>query len=274
MADIFFCPPNRTSILNPDSGILKKRSDTTVTCPDVSVLMPVYNMRERCPFGLLERAVESTLLRQPGVSVEICLVDDGSADRTPEIVEELQSIYPFLSSFRHEQNRGIAAALNTAASMAAGRYFIVQSVRSWYEPGVFGEFVDALDQCPDVGFVYGSTQYHGARRTRYLPPPFRRIDFFRHFASLFGYMYRREAWQAGCRYQPYIEREGRNIDISDYDFVMQLIVDLGWEGLALRDTLALHYFYQGEGQMTALVHRYQSQIDAIFRQRWSKGVAG
>ncbi|MCI0351248.1 MAG: hypothetical protein L0Z53_17630, partial [Acidobacteriales bacterium] len=68
-------------------------------------------------------------------------------------------------------------------------------------------------------------------------------------------------------------QEGRKIDISDYDFVMQLIVKMGWKGLALRDTLALHYLYSGQGQMSNLVHKYQDEIDKVFRIRWGSGAA-
>jgi len=239
--------------------------------PDVSVLMPVYNAVVNYPDDLFERVVASTMLRQSGVVVELCMVDDGSTDRTPDVIERLAAIYPRLVRARHHHNKGIAEALNTAASMATGNYFTIQSVRSWYAPGAFKTFVTALDRHTDVGFVYGATQYHGARSTLYLPPPFRREDFFRHFASLFGYMYRRGAWDQGCRYEPYIERDGYHIDISDYDFVMQIIARLGWKGLALRDTLALHYLYSGKGQMTARVHEHQREIDALFRKRWGTG---
>lgn len=239
--------------------------------PDVSVLMPVYNAVQNYPEGLFEHVVECTMLRQPGVTVELCIVDDGSIDRTPDVIAKFGAIYSRVAHIRCEENAGIAAALNTAASMATGDTFIVQSARSWYEPGVFCDFVNALDAHQEVGFVYGATRYHGARSTLYTPPPFRREDFYRRFASLFGYMYRRGAWDRGCRYRPCIERDGRHIDVSDYDFVMQLIADLGWKGLALRDQLALHYVYSGEGQMTALVHQHQSDIDAIFHERWGVG---
>lgn len=242
--------------------------------PDVSVLMPVYNGLTNYPAGTLEKAIRTTR-EQEGVAVEFCIVNDASMDGSQAWLRECEYFKsPTQIAYigKSTTNRGIADSLDRASCYASGRYIIVQSVRSWYEPGALKAMVDALDGNPEVGFVYGKTQYHGAQEHIYTPPPFIRSRFFTHFDSLFGYMYRREALDAGCRYEGYIEREGKHIDISDYDFVMQLIVKMGWSGLALRDRLCLHYLYSGEGQMTNLVHKYQGEIDAIFRQRWGEAV--
>lgn len=233
--------------------------------PDVSLLMTIYNGLENYPPDTLFTALITTL-SEKGPAIEVCIVDDASTDGTWEYLNYWGD--DCLRIKRHSANRGAAAGYRTAAGMARGRYCILQSARSWYEPGALKAMVEALDANPGVGFVYGQTQYHGARETLYRPPPFDRERFFVHFDSLFGYMYRRRALDAGCRYVSYFEREGRQIDICDYDFVMQLIVNMGWDGLALRDRLCLHYLYSGQGQMTELVHRYQRQIDAVFNERW------
>jgi len=230
------------------------------TKPDVSVLMPAYNVSSYPP----DLESRRPCVNQFGVKWELCLVDDGSTDGGLDHMKATDA----LKFARHDTNQGVAAALNTAAGMATGRYFIVQSVRSWYEPGALMAMAAALDDNPDVGFVYGITKYHGAERRMHIPRPFDPANFAPGFDSLFGYMYRREAWDAGCRYHPYIYKEGRHIDISDHDFVMQLIVDMGYRGLALQDRLTLNYYMSESGQMTHLVHRYNDEIYAIFRERW------
>ena len=235
--------------------------------PDVSVLMPAYNPYSNYPDGLFETSI-SSLKHQTGTDIELVLVDDGSTDDIrPGLlgVEESGVVFRYI---RHRENRGTAAALTTAAKAATGRYLIAQSVRSWYEAGSLAKFVEVLDNTPDVGFVYGCTQYSGASNRIHMPPPFRREDFFNSFASLFGYMYRREAIELGCAYFWYLKIDERTIDIADYDFVMQLIVDLEWKGLALRGVRALNYYYSGVGQMTNIVHQYQKQLDAVFAERW------
>lgn len=236
--------------------------------PDVSVLMAVYNGVENYPTHCaLGAAILRSLYEQAGVTVEVCAVDDASTDASWSTLQTFADLCN-VKIARHATNRGPAAAYQTAAEMATGRYIILQSVRSWYEPGAFALMVNALDENPDIGFVYGKTQYHGAREDTYTPPPFVRSRFWHSFDSLFGYMYRREALDAGCEYVGYLQRDGRPVDVADYDFVMQLVVKMGWRGLALRDALCLHYWYSGEGQQTNLVHEYQAEIDHIFAERW------
>jgi glycosyltransferase involved in cell wall biosynthesis len=230
--------------------------------------MPVYNGIADYPDGQLRQAVMYAMRND--LVIELSITNDASTDGSQDWLEYYGQGDQFVKLATHDTNQGVAAALNTAAEMATGRYFIVQSVRSWYEPGALATMAQVLDNNPGIGFVYGQTQYHGASERLHTPPPFSATSFYDGFDSLFGYMYRREAWDVGCRYANYIKREGRNIDISDYDFVMQLIVKMGYKGLALRDTLILHYLYSGTGQMTNLVHKYGGAINAIFQKRWPR----
>lgn len=238
---------------------------------DVSVLMAAHNPVGSYPEGQFQKAM-GTALAPRDINVQLCYVDDASSEEVLSPQEAAMCDFGARPVY-HKENRGPAAAYQTAAKMATGRYIILQSVRSWYEPGAFKAMVDVLDNNPDVGFVYGQTQYHGARTDLYIPPPYRKQDFQHHLASLFGYMYRREALDAGCEYVSYLEREGKRIDVCDRDFAMQLIVKMGWKGWAMRDKLCLNYLYSGEGQMTNLVHKYQSDIDAIYQERWASCVS-
>jgi len=79
--------------------------------PKVSVIIPVYN-GER----FLAEAIESAL-NQDYPDFEIIAVDDGSTDRSPEILGS----YPDLRVIRQE-NRGVAAARNRGLESSGGDY--------------------------------------------------------------------------------------------------------------------------------------------------------
>ncbi|MEZ6020873.1 MAG: glycosyltransferase [Planctomycetota bacterium] len=49
-------------------------------------------------------------------SKEILLVDDGSVDRTREIIRELEAKHPEIRAIFHSENKGKGGALATAAS--------------------------------------------------------------------------------------------------------------------------------------------------------------
>lgn len=82
----------------------------------ISVIIPTYNYAQYLPFTL------NNVLRQKasGAQVEIIVVDDGSTDRTAEI---LAGYRRRINVFRQE-NRGLSAARNRGMQEAEGNYFL------------------------------------------------------------------------------------------------------------------------------------------------------
>lgn len=82
--------------------------------PEVTVLMPVYNSERH-----LREAVES-ILSQTFTDFEFLIVDDGSADRSIEIVESYDD--PRIVLIKNTTNRGTVHVLNQGINAAKGRY--------------------------------------------------------------------------------------------------------------------------------------------------------
>lgn len=92
----------------------------------VSILVPVYGVEkylERCARSLFEQTYEN---------LEYIFVDDCSPDKSMEILKQVMKDYPTRQEqvriIRHEKNRGLAAARNTALDAANG--FFVTHVDS------------------------------------------------------------------------------------------------------------------------------------------------
>ena len=83
--------------------------------PLVSVLMASYNHEK-----YVEASVRS-VMAQKGVPFELIVVDDGSSDSTPEILERLQAEFKF--TYVHRPNKGLVPTMNELLSMARGKYF-------------------------------------------------------------------------------------------------------------------------------------------------------
>jgi len=116
------------------------------TAVTLSVIVPAYN--EEAFIGtILER-----LLAEP-TDKEILVVDDGSTDRTAEIVQRFADRGVML--IRHEKNAGKGAAIHTALKLAKGRFVIIQDADLEYNPAEFPHLLQPLlDGQADV--VYGS----------------------------------------------------------------------------------------------------------------------
>lgn len=84
----------------------------------VSLLIPVYNV-EASLDACLDSAEKQTLKE-----IEIICVDDGSTDRSSEILKCHAARDPRIILLRHEQNKGLFSARKTAAEKAAGQYLM------------------------------------------------------------------------------------------------------------------------------------------------------
>ncbi len=95
--------------------------------PKVSVIMPVYN-RER----YVAQAIESVLNQTFG-DFELLIVDDGSSDHSPEIIEDYAKKDKRIRCAFHKENRGVSAARNTALETARGDWIaVIDSDDAWH----------------------------------------------------------------------------------------------------------------------------------------------
>jgi dolichol-phosphate mannosyltransferase len=92
----------------------------------LSIIVPVYN-EEKSLAVILER------LLALDVDKEIIAVDDGSHDRSPEILHKLADEKKIVY-IRHEKNQGKGAAIVTGLTRAAGEYVVIQDADLEYDP--------------------------------------------------------------------------------------------------------------------------------------------
>lgn len=85
-----------------------------MTAPKVSIILPFYNRA-----ATLRRCIES-VLAQTFKDWEVVAVDDGSSDGSRAVVEGFAD--PRICVLSHNQNRGVAAARNTALAAVRGEW--------------------------------------------------------------------------------------------------------------------------------------------------------
>ena len=84
--------------------------------PKVSVIVPFYNVE-----GYIEKCLE-TLVNQTLKEIEIILVNDGSKDRSINIVEKFLQRYPEKIVYLEKENGGLSDARNFGIPHAKGEY--------------------------------------------------------------------------------------------------------------------------------------------------------
>lgn len=83
-----------------------------------SLIIPAYNESQRLP-PYLEQA-RHYLDQHYQTDYEVIVVDDGSADRLTEVLDQLSATWPQLRTVRHPQNLGKGAAVRTGVLAARG----------------------------------------------------------------------------------------------------------------------------------------------------------
>ncbi len=132
----------------------------------LSVIMPVYN--EESTIGeILDRVIEVALEK------EIIVVDDGSSDRTGEILEEIKRKGADIRVLHHPGNMGKGTAIRTALREVRGELVIIQDGDLEYDPGQYHKLIKPiLDGQAEV--VYGSRTLG----KRFHPASFQNFIFF------------------------------------------------------------------------------------------------
>ena len=92
-----------------------------MTQPDLSIVFPVYNEEENVP--LLLREIKAAV-EGKGWAYEIVAVDDGSTDRSREVLHAMRAEYPTLRVLALAKNSGQTAALDAAWRAARGRFVV------------------------------------------------------------------------------------------------------------------------------------------------------
>ena len=104
----------------------------------LSILMPVYNERER-----VERAIAEVLDTPLPTQFELIVVDDGSTDGTREILHN-GSWDSRVRLLEHPENQGKGAAVQTALSQAQGEYSAIFDADLEYDPTDLGLLMPPL----------------------------------------------------------------------------------------------------------------------------------
>jgi glycosyltransferase involved in cell wall biosynthesis len=176
----------------------------------------------------LPRAIES-VLAQTVRDFELIVVDDGSEDETPQVVE------PYLDRIRYirQEHQGKARARNTAVRLAESELIAFCDSDDYWRPDHFERQLKALAEHPEAGMVHGQVDLVDADcRPLHEQTASHRALFsaaHRNGATYAGYaancrclsstiLVRREVFDTVGFYDP-------KLPIEDYDFYLRLLIE-------------------------------------------------
>jgi glycosyltransferase involved in cell wall biosynthesis len=120
------------------------------TRPSISAFFPAYNDGGTIPSMVLTALMT---LRELADDYEVIVVNDGSADYTADVLDELARRYPELRVIHHEQNRGYGGALRTGFGSAIKDLIFYTDGDAQYDPREMKRLYDVWSDAVD--FVNG-----------------------------------------------------------------------------------------------------------------------
>lgn len=121
--------------------------------PRVSVIMPAYNAKKT-----IQASIES-VVAQTVKDWELIVIDDGSCDETPLIIERLAAEDLRIKFFQNDKNRGVSYTRNRAIALAEGEWIaFLDSDDQWLPEKLEKQLALAVEH-PDMVVCYTASSF-------------------------------------------------------------------------------------------------------------------
>jgi len=130
---------------------------------DISVVIPLLNEErnvERLSHSLIE------VLDKEGKSFEIIYIDDGSTDKTLQLLRDLHKKYNFIKIIKLAKNFGQQKAASSGIKYARGRVIITMDGDLQYNPEEIPKFLKKIDEGYDAVIGYRKVREGGLLKRR------------------------------------------------------------------------------------------------------------
>lgn len=131
----------------------------------VSIIVPVYNCEDYISDSL------NSLVAQTLKDIEIIVVNDGSKDKSKEIIDLYASRFSNIVAI-HQHNKGVSAARNAGLEIAKGEYVGFLDADDWVEQDMYQKLYEII-KLYDCDMVISSfeEEIDGIKRTRAIGIP-------------------------------------------------------------------------------------------------------
>ncbi|MGH8547797.1 MAG: glycosyltransferase [Methylococcales bacterium] len=136
--------------------------------PLVSVIIPSYNSE-----AYIAETIDSVLM-QDYPAIELLIVDDGSTDRTLEVIQSYGQLLRLIS----QENRGVSAARNRGIQEAKGQFICLLDHDDYWYSDKISRQIGVFEAHPETAIVYSNHTLWHADSAGIFPDPdsFNRIS--------------------------------------------------------------------------------------------------
>ncbi len=137
-----------SSFLKGEQKINLKAQDTAKNYPLITVIVPIYNGEK-----FIKEAIDN-ILSQEYPALEIIIVDDGSTDKTKEIIQDIKADIRYF----YQENSGPSAARNRGIRDASGEFIAFLDVDDLWPENNLKFLVEILQKNQEILVLHGFAQ--------------------------------------------------------------------------------------------------------------------
>lgn len=120
----------------------------------VSIIVPVYNMEK-----YLKQCMDS-LVNQTLKDIEVIVINDGSKDKSLDILKKYKKKYPNIVKIIDQENGGISVARNNGISVATGKYIGFVDSDDYIKLDMFEKLYNEIEKTKSDIVVCDFEEYH------------------------------------------------------------------------------------------------------------------
>lgn len=226
--------------------------------PTVSVVMPTYNRAD-----LLPRAIES-ILNQTFTDFELIIVDDGSTDNSPALLNDYADQDDRIILLWNSENKGISYSRNKGNDAAVGKYIAIMDSDDISLPQRLEKSVAFLEQHPDITAVNATyTKTTSPVPNNWVPK--KRLDILMNLGNYFTNLavVRRDFIQ-----KHHIRYNESFISSEDYDFWRQIIFAGGHLSMINEPLMTLRRHHTNSPDYYQAIQDNRRKTSARFLERF------
>src|SRR5215212_9499937 len=140
---------------------MRKDGQDSVQDARVAVVVPSYN---HAPYVA---AALRSIFAQRLAPARLLVIDDGSRDGSPQVIEDVLKDCPFPCELIARENRGLCATLNEGLAKTEGSYFAYLGSDDLWLPDFLEARVALLEERPRAVLAYGHAYLIGERGAVY-----------------------------------------------------------------------------------------------------------
>jgi glycosyltransferase involved in cell wall biosynthesis len=249
----------------------------TAPLPQLGIVVPAHNEEENLPLLVAEL---TAALGEAGISFELVIVDDGSRDRTAEVIRELVEEYDCVRGLLLSRNFGHQAAVSVGLQHARGRAIAIMDADLQDRPADLVALFQRWQEGADVVYAVRKSRKEGwLLRTAYkvfyrllarmasIPIPVDSGDFCvmsQHFVQRLNELPERlryvrglRAWLGGRQVALPVDRDPRRAGEAQYTIskLFRLAIDglISFSYVPLRLSTTIGFLVSGLAFLGALV---------------------